>query len=54
MGGGPDSSCVGRVCGLYGAVRLAAALRTTTHSKTRCRKLNINVPDDGRMRPKHV
>ena len=47
MGGGLESRCVGRVCGADGAVRLtvrnintthAAALKTTTHPKTRCRK----------------
>ena len=37
----------------------AAALKTTTHPKTRCRKPNAvtrtsNAPDDGRMYPKHV
>jgi len=37
----------------------AAALRTTTHLKTGCRKpyeptLTSSAPDDGRMRPKHV
>jgi len=51
MGGGLESSCVGRVYGADGAVRLTsngtictvhmtyvAALKTTTHPKTRCRK----------------
>jgi len=51
MGGGLESSCVGRVCGVDGAMRLqshgtirtvnvtyTAALKTTTHPKTRCRK----------------
>jgi len=37
----------------------AAALRTTTHLKTACRKpyaatLTSSAPDDGRMRPEHV
>jgi len=34
----------------------AAALKTTTHPKTRCRKpyAATNAPDDGRMYPKHV
>jgi len=46
MGGGLESRCVGRVCGADGAVRqhrtahttYAAAVKTTTHPKTRCRK----------------
>jgi len=45
MGGGLESRCVGRVYGADGAVRLtrhhptyAAALKTTTHPKTRYRK----------------
>jgi len=47
MGGGLESRCVGRVYCADGAVRLtvrtahttyAAALKTTTHPKTRCRK----------------
>jgi len=42
MGGGPESPCVGRVYGADGARRVqtthAAALRTTTYPKTRCRK----------------
>jgi len=68
MGGGLESRCEGRVCGADGAVHgvirtvnttNAAALKTTTHPKTRCRKtirLNStsNTPDDGRMYPKHV
>ena len=37
MGGGPESRCVGRVCGADGAVH-TAALKTTTHPKTWCRK----------------
>ena len=37
----------------------AAALKTTTHPKTRCRKpydatSTSDAPDDGRMYPKHV
>jgi len=35
MGGGLESRCVGRV---YGADGAAAALKTTTHPKTRCIK----------------
>ena len=47
MGGGLKSHCVGRVCGADGVVQgtirdihttHAAALKTTTHPKTRCRK----------------
>ena len=40
MGGGLESCCVGRVYGAEGAVNTtyAAALKTTTHPKTRCRK----------------
>jgi len=47
MGGGLESRCVGRVCGadraVHGTIRIAyttyaAALKTTTHPKTRCRK----------------
>ena len=44
MGGGLESCCVGCVCGADVAVRrttyttYAAALKTTTHPKTRCRK----------------
>ena len=43
MGGGLESRCVGRVYGADGAVRtvhttFTAALKTTTHPKTRYRK----------------
>jgi len=39
MGGGLESRCVGRVHGADGApTTYAAALKTTTHPKTRCRK----------------
>jgi len=45
MGGGLESRCIGRVYGADCAVRLAnydttnaAALKITTHPKTRCRK----------------
>jgi len=47
MGGGLESRCVGRVYGAdgarHGTIRTvkstyAAALKTTTHPKTRCRK----------------
>jgi len=45
MGGGSESRCVGRVYGADRAVpcrtihtTYAAALKTTTHSKIRCRK----------------
>ena len=68
MGGGLESRCVGHACGAdgtaHGTIRTAhmtyaAALKTTTHPKTRCRKPNAvtrtsNAPDDGRMYPKHV
>jgi len=54
MGGGLESRCVGRVYGADGArhTTYAAALKTTTNPKTRCRK--PYAPDDGRMYPKHV
>ena len=43
MGGGLQSCCVGRVYSAQGTVRTArttyvAALKTTTHPETRCRK----------------
>jgi len=51
MSGGLESRCIGRVCGADAAMQLqlhstirtahttyAAALKTTTHPKTRCRK----------------
>jgi len=47
MGGGLESRCIGPVYGADGAVHgtirtvhmtYAAALKTTTHPKTRCRK----------------
>jgi len=47
MGGGLENRCVGRVYGADGAVQgtsraahttYAAALKTTTHPKNRCRK----------------
>jgi len=40
MGGDLESRCVGLVYGADGAVTApsAAALKTTTHPKTRCRK----------------
>ena len=43
MGGGLESCCVGRVYGADGAVHgtirtHTAALKTTTHPNTRCRK----------------
>jgi len=46
MGGGLESRSVGGVCG--------AALKTTTHPKTRRRKPYAATADDGRMHPKHV
>jgi len=36
-GGGLESRCLGRVCGVDGATRLVAP-KTTTHPKIRCRK----------------
>jgi len=63
MGGGLESSCIGRVYGADGAVRTvhttyAAALKTTTHrnsaQKTICCNSTSNASDDGRMYPKHV
>ena len=44
MGGGLESRCVGRVYGADGAVRRTAPSGNSTS----------NVPDDGRMYPKHV
>ena len=43
IGGGLESLCVGRVCGADGA-----------RQKTICCISTSNVPDDGRMYPKHV
>jgi len=69
MGGGLESCCVGRVCGLEDVVReshgtfqtghttYATALRNTTHlqtGKTICCNITSSAPDDGRMRSKHV
>jgi len=68
MGGGLESRCIGRVCGVDGAMphdnhtahtTYATALKTSTHPKTRCRKSYVATqhpvpPDDGRMYPKHV
>jgi len=68
MGGGPGSRCVGRVCGLDGAVRRHHPNRThdlrsgsqdhhpSTNwvQKTICCNLTSSAPDDERMRPKHV
>jgi hypothetical protein len=68
MGGGLESRCVGRVCGVDGAVHstirtvhttYAAALKTTTHpknsvQKTICCNSTSNTPDEGRLYPKHV
>jgi len=51
MGGGPESRCVGRVCGLGGAVRHPS---TKSVQRIVCRNLTSSAPDDGRMRPKHV
>jgi len=68
MCGGLESRCVGRVYGADGAVHgtirtvhttYSAALKTTTHPKTRYTKILCcnfipNAPDEGRMYPKHV
>ena len=47
MGGGPDSRCIGRVCGSDGAVRLTRHHPNRTHDTS-------SAPDDGRMRPNNV
>ena len=47
MGGGLESRCVGRVCGVDGDVR-------RTVQKTMCCNSTSNAPDDGRVYPKHV
>jgi len=66
MGGGLDSRCVCRVYGADGAVRhphrthdLHSGSEDHHRSKnsvqkTICCNSTSNVPDDGRMRPKHV
>jgi len=70
MGGGLESSCVGRVYGADGAVRLGRHHPHRTHDprscsqdhhpsknsvqKTVCCNSTSNAPDDGRINPKHV
>jgi len=66
MGGGPDSSCLGRVYGLDGVVNhpnRTHDLRNGSQDhhpsknsvqKTVCCNLTSSAPDDGRLRPKHV
>jgi len=55
-----SSTCFGRIRPSSVALDVKfAALRTTTHLQTECRKphaatLTSSAPDDGRMRPKHV
>jgi len=47
MGGGPESRCVGPVCGSDGAVRLSRHHLNRTQDTSRAL-------DDGPMRPKYV
>jgi hypothetical protein len=67
MDGGPESRCVGRVCGAHGAARHHPHRAHDSHSssqdhhpskntvqKTICCNLISSAPDDGRMSPKHV
>jgi len=69
MGGGLESSCVGRVYGADGAVRRVAWHHThdlcsgsqdhhpskkKSVQKTICCNSTSNAPDDGRTYPKHV
>jgi len=67
MGGGLESCCVGGVYGADGAVQHhphrthdlrsgSQGHRTSTNSvhKTICCNSTSNVPDDGRIYPKHV
>jgi len=59
MGGGLESSCVGRVYGADGARHLRSGSQDHHPSKnsvqkTICCNSTSNAPDDGRMRPKHV
>ena len=66
MGGGLESCCVGRVCGVGVAVQhphrthdLRSGSQdhhspTNSVQKTICCSLTSNAPDDGRMCPKHV
>ena len=67
MGGGLESSCVGRVCGADDAARQhphrTHDLRSGSQEhhqsknsvqKTVCCNLTSNAPDDGRMHPEYV
>jgi len=66
MGGGLESRCLGRVCGVDGAVHRPHCthdLRNGSQDhhpsknsvqKTVCCNSTSNAPDDGRMYPKHV
>ena len=68
MGGGLESPCVGRVCGVEGVVarhhpHRKHDLRSGSQDhhpsknsvqKTICCNSTSNAPDDGRMYPKHV
>ena len=66
MGGGLESRCVGRVCGVDVAVQhqhCTHDLRSGSQDhrpsknsvqKTICRNSTPDAPDDGRMYPKHV
>jgi len=58
MGGGLESSCVGRVYGADGVMRMHGTIQPvhTTYSvqKTICFNSTSNAPDDGCMCPKHV
>ena len=64
MGGGLESCCVGRVCGVDVAVpHCIHNLRSGSQDhhpsknsvqKTICCNSTSNAPDDGRMYPKHV
>ena len=55
MGGGLESSCVGRVCGAGVAARLSRPPPIQNSvQKTICCNSTSSVPDDGRMYPKHV
>jgi len=67
MGGGLESRCVGRVCGVDVAVRLESCVqcgcchatevahpsKNSLH-KTICCNTTSTAPDDGRMYPRHV
>jgi len=58
MGGSLESRCLGRVCGADVAVRHHPHRKhdpsKNSVQKTICCNSTSNVPDDGRMYPKHV